>query len=120
VVAAAFMLACAVPALRRGIELRDAARRAGAHDFVAALPLGYDTVLSRIFTDNVDREDPATGVVLSGGQLQRLAPARALLRDQRDLLILDEPSAGLDAEAEEGVYHRLYSLQAKGYQVEVG
>jgi ATP-binding cassette subfamily B protein len=35
-------------------------------------------MLSRIFTGNVDREDPATGVVLSGGQLQRLALARAL------------------------------------------
>ena len=59
-------------------RLQGAARRAGAHDFVAALPLGYDTILSRIFTDNVDREDPATGVVLSGGQPQRLALARAL------------------------------------------
>jgi ATP-binding cassette, subfamily B, bacterial len=46
-------------------------------------------------------------VTLSGGQWQRLALARTLLRDGRDLLILDEPSAGLDAEAEHQVHRRL-------------
>lgn len=88
-------------------RLQDAARRAGAHDIVAALPHGYDTMLSRIFTDSADRDDPSTGVVLSGGQWQRLALARAFLRDRRDLLILDEPSSGLDAEAEHDVHSRL-------------
>jgi ATP-binding cassette subfamily B protein len=76
-----------------------AARLAGCHDTLAALPAGYDTLLSRIFLDDADAEDPRAGVTLSGGQWQRVAVARSLLRDRRDLLILDEPTAGLDAEA---------------------
>ncbi|MGX7824650.1 ABC transporter ATP-binding protein [Actinokineospora sp. 24-640] len=88
-------------------RLDDAADRAGARAVIATLPHGYDTMLSRIFTDSADRDDPSTGVVLSGGQWQRLALARAFLRDQRDLLILDEPSSGLDAEAEHDVHTRL-------------
>jgi ATP-binding cassette subfamily B protein len=84
-----------------------AARRAGAHDIVARLPKGYDTLLSRMFFDENDRENPESGVLLSGGQWQRLALARAFLRDRRDLMILDEPSAGLDAEAEHEVHSSL-------------
>ncbi|PWK85033.1 ATP-binding cassette subfamily B protein [Lentzea atacamensis] len=84
-----------------------AARRAGAHDAVTALPRGYDTLLSRMFFDEADREDPETGVLLSGGQWQRLALARAFLRDRRDLMILDEPSSGLDAQAEHEVHSSL-------------
>ncbi|AUI59260.1 ABC transporter ATP-binding protein [Amycolatopsis sp. BJA-103] len=84
-----------------------AAERAGAHDIVAGLPRGYDTLLSRMFFDEADREDPETGVLLSGGQWQRLALARAFLRDRRDLMILDEPSSGLDAEAEHEVHSSL-------------
>ncbi len=86
--------------------LKEAARRADVDTTVEGLPRGYDTLLSRIFADPAD-EDPQSGVVLSGGQWQRLALARTLLRDQRDLLILDEPSAGLDAEAEYEIHHRL-------------
>ncbi|NUT48633.1 MAG: ABC transporter ATP-binding protein [Saccharothrix sp.] len=85
----------------------EAARRAGAHDMVTALPRGYDTLLSRMFFDEADREDPDTGVLLSGGQWQRLALARAFLRDRRDLMILDEPSSGLDAQAEHEVHNSL-------------
>jgi ATP-binding cassette subfamily B protein len=84
-----------------------ASRRAGAHEMVSELPKGYDTLLSRIFFDEDDRENPETGVLLSGGQWQRLALARAFLRDRRDLMILDEPSAGLDAEAEHEVHNSL-------------
>ncbi|MDX8031927.1 ABC transporter ATP-binding protein [Lentzea sp. BCCO 10_0856] len=84
-----------------------AAQRAGAHDVVTALPRGYDTLLSRMFFDEADREDPETGVLLSGGQWQRLALARAFLRDRRDLMILDEPSSGLDAQAEHEVHNSL-------------
>lgn len=84
-----------------------AARRAGAHETLAALPRGYDTLLSRLFFDETDRADPETGVLLSGGQWQRVALARTLLRDRRDLLILDEPSSGLDAEAEHEVHRQL-------------
>ncbi|MEU1880589.1 hypothetical protein ABZ470_25050 [Streptosporangium sp. NPDC020072] len=47
------------------------------------------------------------GGALSGGRRQRLAPARALLRDGRDLMILDEPSAGLDAAAEHEIHASL-------------
>jgi ATP-binding cassette subfamily B protein len=84
-----------------------AARLAGIHDTVERLPNGYDTLLSRIFGSEKDEGDPDTGVVLSGGQWQRLALARAFLRDKRDLLILDEPSSGLDAVAEHEVHTRL-------------
>ncbi|GAA3746420.1 ABC transporter ATP-binding protein [Plantactinospora mayteni] len=81
-----------------------AARRAGIHADLVALPYGYDTLLSRMFMTETDRSDPRTGVVLSGGQWQRLALARAFVRDARDLMILDEPSAGLDAAAEYEVH----------------
>jgi ATP-binding cassette subfamily B protein len=84
-----------------------AARRAGLHDTLAALPSGYDTLLTRTYFDLADRDDPKTGVLLSGGQWQRLGLARGLLRSNRDLLILDEPSAGLDAEAEHEIHSRL-------------
>ncbi|RGC69380.1 putative multidrug export ATP-binding/permease protein [Micromonospora sp. MW-13] len=87
-------------------RLTAAARRAGAHDAISRLPKGYDTLLSRMFRDP-DVDDPKGGVLLSGGQWQRLALARAFLRDQRDLLILDEPSSGLDAEAEYEIHARL-------------
>jgi ATP-binding cassette subfamily B protein len=88
-------------------RIETAARRAGCHDTLAALPRGYQTMLTRIYVDNADRDDPGTGVVLSGGQWQRVALARGLLRGSCDLLILDEPSAGLDAEAEYQVHSRL-------------
>ncbi|XRQ04251.1 ATP-binding cassette domain-containing protein, partial [Actinomadura welshii] len=78
----------------RGLDrVRAAARRAGIHDALSALPRGYDTLLSRRFFAEGDTEqdgtDPEIGVTLSGGQWQRMALARAFLRDQRDLLILD-------------------------------
>jgi len=77
-----------------------AARLAGVHDTLAGLPYGYDTALTRMYLLGSDAEDPRDGVRLSGGQWQRVALARAFLRDTRDLMILDEPSAGLDAQAE--------------------
>lgn len=87
-------------------RLTAAAGRAGIDGVLAALPRSYDTLLSRGFVD-ADADDPAAGVLLSGGQWQRLALARAFMRDQRDLLILDEPSSGLDAQAEYEVHARL-------------
>jgi ATP-binding cassette, subfamily B, bacterial len=87
--------------------LTAAARRAGIHDALAALPRGYDTLLTRAYFDLSDKDDPQTGVLLSGGQWQRLGLARAFLRAGRDLVILDEPSSGLDAEAEHEIHRGL-------------
>ncbi|MCP2337827.1 ABC transporter ATP-binding protein [Actinomadura rupiterrae] len=83
-------------------QIETAARRAGVHDRLANLPNGYDTPLTRMFA--LDDSDETSGVVLSGGQWQRLALARALVRENRDLMILDEPSSGLDPEAEHEVH----------------
>jgi ATP-binding cassette, subfamily B, bacterial len=92
-----------------------AARRAGVHDTISRLPNGYATPLTRILflagpgggRPGAGRPDVTGGVNLSGGQWQRVALARAYLRQDRDLLILDEPSAGLDAEAEHEVHSGL-------------
>lgn len=82
--------------LRNRERITLAAAEVGLNDVLTALPKGYDTVLSREFTD----DEGSDGVVLSGGQWQRLALARALIRRDARLLILDEPSSGLDPFAE--------------------
>ena len=97
-----------------------AAELAGADETLRDLPQGYDTLLSRIFFAEPvrgtggDFERPSTGVVLSGGQWQRVALARAFFRDARDLAILDEPSSGLDAQAEHDLHQRMRQHRADG------
>ena len=77
-----------------------ASRHAGSDEFIAELREGYATMLGRIFEG---------GAGLSIGQWQRLALARAFLRDA-DLIILDEPTAALDARAEHAVFESIRSL----------
>ncbi|MFC8722410.1 ABC transporter ATP-binding protein [Kitasatospora sp. NPDC057198] len=88
-------------------RIRAAAARTGVDGTLAALPRGYDTLLSRTFAD--DGAAGLDGVELSGGQWQRVGLARGLLRRDADLLILDEPSSGLDPEAEYEVHRLLLS-----------
>ncbi|GIJ42174.1 multidrug ABC transporter permease [Micromonospora andamanensis] len=90
--------------------IRWAAARAGVDDKLRSLPRDYDTPLTRTFFSASDT--PERGVLLSGGQWQRVAVARALMRANADLMILDEPSSGLDAEAEHQVHHDLRGLRA--------
>jgi ATP-binding cassette subfamily B protein len=97
--------------------LETAGRRAGVHDVLTGLPRGYRTLLSRSFFDLAGPDDPETGVLLSGGQWQRVALARAFLRTGRDLVVLDEPSSGLDAEAEHEIHARLRQDRADGTTV---
>lgn len=98
---------------RQAGAVQEAAEAAGIHQTLADLPKGYETLLTRTYFDLADKENPETGVFLSGGQWQRVALARAFLRGSRDLMILDEPSSGLDAEAEYQI-HTLLKHRRQG------
>ena len=82
--------------------VRAAIDRAGARDVIEALPRGLDTQLGRAWTD---------GTEMSGGQWQKLALSRAMMREVPLLLLLDEPTASLDAETEHHLFER-YSRSA--------
>jgi len=84
------------PEARRD-EIRRAAQLANAHEFIEQMPHGYDTIVGE------------RGSTLSGGQRQRIAIARAIVR-QAPILILDEPSSGLDANSEQLVFEALERL----------
>ncbi len=79
------------------VEIERAARLAKAHEFITALPQGYDTIMGE------------RGVTLSHGQRQRIAIARAAIR-QAPILILDEPTTGLDKKNEQAVLEALERL----------
>ncbi|TSC29430.1 ABC transporter ATP-binding protein [Corallococcus sp. Z5C101001] len=97
--------------LKDAARIRDVARLAEIDEKLASLPSGYDTLLSRVLEG--EDEDMPVGVSLSGGQWQRLALARALMREDVDLLVLDEPSSGLDAAAEFHI-HRTLARHGEG------
>ncbi|WP_228447104.1 ABC transporter ATP-binding protein [Streptomyces paludis] len=88
-------------------RIKRAAHRAGIAEVIEGLPKTYETLLTRMFFAESDKTNPETGIVLSGGQQQRLAVSRVFLRDQPDFVILDEPSSGLDAEAEHDIHTAL-------------
>jgi subfamily B ATP-binding cassette protein MsbA len=78
-------------------EIVDAAKLANAHDFISAMPHGYDSLVGE------------RGLTLSGGQRQRIGIARAIIRNT-PILILDEPTAALDTESEHLVMEGLERL----------
>jgi ATP-binding cassette subfamily B protein len=80
---------------------REAAAKGQAADFIGNLPAGYETQLGRWFNQ---------GQELSGGQWQRVALARAFMRRGAEILVLDEPTAAMDAETEAQIFEHFRSL----------
>jgi ATP-binding cassette subfamily B protein/ATP-binding cassette subfamily C protein len=91
------------PHLEDRARVVEAARRGGATGVIEALPRGYDTVLGGWFE---------AGHELSAGQWQKLAVSRAFMREDAELLVLDEPTASIDAAAEHELFERFQALAA--------
>jgi ATP-binding cassette subfamily B protein len=90
-----------VEALGDRDRIEAAVDRAGARPIIEELPHKLDTMLGGWFEE---------GHELSGGQWQKIALARAFMREEAELLVLDEPTASLDAEAEHDLFQRLKAL----------
>jgi ATP-binding cassette subfamily B protein len=93
-----------LPRLDDDAAVRAALERAGAGDLPRQLDQGLDTLLGKSYAD---------GAELSGGQWQKLALGRALLRPDPLLVVLDEPTAALDAEAEHALFERYRARAAE-------
>ncbi len=89
--------------LREADRVEEAARKGMADEFVRDLPEAYDTQLGTWFKD---------GKELSGGQWQKIALSRAFMRNKADILILDEPTAAIDARAEAEIFSHFRDLTA--------
>jgi ATP-binding cassette, subfamily B, bacterial len=83
------------------VRWREAATKGRASDFIETLPQGYHTQLGKWFQD---------GRELSGGQWQKVALSRAFMRTRADILVLDEPTAAMDAQAEAEVFEHFRQL----------
>jgi len=82
-------------------QWRDAAEKGMADALIESLPSGYETQLGKWFKD---------GQELSGGQWQKIALARAFMRSEADILVLDEPTAAMDAAAEAKIFEHFRKL----------
>ncbi|MDE3071147.1 MAG: ABC transporter ATP-binding protein [Pseudomonadota bacterium] len=80
---------------------REASDKGMASEFIDSLPAGFDTQLGKWFRE---------GRELSGGQWQKIALARAFMRSRADILVLDEPTAAMDAQAEATIYQHFREL----------
>jgi ATP-binding cassette subfamily B protein len=80
---------------------REASAKGMASEFIDSLPAGYETQLGKWFKD---------GRELSGGQWQKIALSRAFMREKADILVLDEPTAAMDAQAEATIFEHFRAL----------
>ena len=83
------------------VRWREASDKGMASEFIDSLPAGFNTQLGKWFRE---------GRELSGGQWQKIALARAFMRSRADILVLDEPTAAMDAEAEATIYQHFRDL----------